>query len=331
MTHAFFKALLFMAAGSLIAAMAGNQDLDRMGGFRRAMPFTFAAFVIGGLALSGVPPFSGFFSKDEIIALMGERGGWHWALYVAGYVGSFLTAIYTWRMIFRAFWGEPVPEARELEQGHLHHAEVPTNPATGEVEDTEVGFPGPEHHIAEESGAMKAAMGALAVLATVGGIVQIPTVTSWLHDFLKPTFEDSKYYETLAPSDSFTFLGLAIGAAVALAGIALAYVIWVRRPGMSAAFQARFAGVHRFFVNKWYFDEALDALFVRPALAVGRFSRQTFERVVIDGVIVGGARGVVSASSAAVRLVQTGYVRSYAAFLIIGVTAVSVYFLLVSR
>jgi NADH-quinone oxidoreductase subunit L len=330
MTHAFFKALLFMAAGSVIAAMAGVQDLDRMGGFRRAMPFTFACFVIGGLALAGVPPFSGFFSKDEIIALMGERGGWHWALFVAGYIGSFLTAVYTWRMIFRAFWGEPVPEARELEQGHLHHAEVHTNPASGEVEDTDVGFPGPEHHIAEREPAMKAAMGILALLATVAGIVEIPTVTNWLHTFLAPTFEDSRYYDALEPSDSFTFLGLGIGTLLAIAGIALAYLVWVRRPGTSAAFQARFAPVHRFLVNKWYFDELLDALFVRPFAAVGRFSRQTFERVVVDGVIVGGTRGIVSASSAAVRLVQTGYLRAYAALLIIGVTAVSLYFLAVS-
>src|SRR3954467_7822351 len=123
MTHAFFKALLFMAAGSGVAAMAGIQDLDRMGGFRRAMPFTFGCMVVGGLALSGVPPFSGFFSKDEIIALEFARDDWHIALGVMGYVGSFFTAIYTFRMIFRAFYGEPVPEARELiETGHIHHA-----------------------------------------------------------------------------------------------------------------------------------------------------------------------------------------------------------------
>ena len=109
MTHAFFKALLFMAAGSVISAMAGEQTLDRMGGFSKAMPFTYACFVIGGLALAGVPPFSGFFSKDEILLVIGEHGGWHWVLYVVGYVGAFLTAIYTWRMIFRAFWGEPCP------------------------------------------------------------------------------------------------------------------------------------------------------------------------------------------------------------------------------
>src|SRR4051812_1976859 len=137
MTHAFFKALLFMAAGSVIGAMAGTQDLDRMGGFRRAMPFTFGCFVVGGLALAGIPPFAGFFSKDEILATVAERGGWHWALYGLGYVGSFLTAVYTFRMIFRAFYGEPNEEALELEHGHLHHAEHPTNPMTGEIEDTD--------------------------------------------------------------------------------------------------------------------------------------------------------------------------------------------------
>ena len=128
MTHAFFKALLFMGAGSIIGAMAGEQSLDRMGGFRKALPFTFGCFVIGGLALSGIPPFSGFFSKDEILLVTGELGGWHWALYVIGYIGAFLTAIYTFRMIFRAFYGDPVPEARELEEGHLHHAAAPDQP-----------------------------------------------------------------------------------------------------------------------------------------------------------------------------------------------------------
>src|SRR4051812_4669717 len=129
MTHAFFKALLFMAAGSVISAMGGEQTLDRMGGFRRAMPFTFGCFVIGGLALWGIPPMSGFFSKDEILLVMGEQGGWKWALYAVGYVGAFLTAVYTWRMTFRAFHGEPVEQARELEHGHLYHAPEPFNPA----------------------------------------------------------------------------------------------------------------------------------------------------------------------------------------------------------
>src|SRR3954462_4981486 len=193
MTHAFFKALLFMAAGSVISAMGGIQDLDRMSGFRKAMPFTYACMIIGGLALSGVFPFSGAFSKDEIIALEFDRGGWHTILGVLGLVGAFLTAVYTFRMIFRAFHGEPCEPARALEHGHLYHAPQPTNPATGEVEDTDVGFPGPEHHIAERAAPMRVAMGALAVLAVVGGLLQVPGVDSAIHNFLEPTFADSRF------------------------------------------------------------------------------------------------------------------------------------------
>ena len=160
MTHAFFKALLFMSAGSVIAAMAGNQNLDEMGGFRRAMPFTFGCMIIGGLALAGFPPFSGYFSKDDILAFVAARDDWHVVLAALGFVGSFLTAIYTFRMIFRTFWGDPVEPANVLmTTGHLYHAPEHTNPATGEVEDTDVGFPGPDHHIAEHEGSMKVAMG----------------------------------------------------------------------------------------------------------------------------------------------------------------------------
>src|SRR4051812_30954374 len=143
MTHAFFKALLFMAAGSVISAMGGEQSLDRMRGFKKAMPFTFAAFVIGGLSLAGVPPFSGFFSKDEILLVIGDQGGWHWILYAIGYITAFMTAIYTWRMIFRAFYGPRNEQAESLAHGHLWHAHEPTKPATRQVEDIAAGLPGP--------------------------------------------------------------------------------------------------------------------------------------------------------------------------------------------
>jgi NADH-quinone oxidoreductase subunit L len=328
MTHAFFKALLFMAAGSVIGAMAGEQSLDRMRGFRRAMPFTYAGFVIGGLALAGVPPFSGFFSKDEILADIGARGGGWWALYVLGYVGAILTAIYTWRMIFRAFWGEPCPEARELEEGHIHHAEAPFNPANGEIEDTDVGFPGPEHHIAEQSGEMRGAMGALAVLAVVGGVLQIPFVDHAIENFLDPTFADSRL--NLNPSDGLTVFGLVLGTVLALGGIYTAYVIWVARPGTSAAIRERFEPLYRLFVNKWYFDELIDAVVVRPFAWVGRFGQQTFERVVVNGVFVGGTTGIVRAGSAAARALQNGFLRAYAALLVLGLVGVALYFLIQS-
>jgi NADH-quinone oxidoreductase subunit L len=328
MTHAFFKALLFMAAGSVIAAMAGEQSLDRMRGFKRAMPFTYACFVIGGLALSAVPPFSGFFSKDEILGDIASRGGGWWVLYVLGYVGAFLTALYTWRMIFRAFWGEPSPEARELEEGHLHHAEAPFNPANGEVEDTDVGFPGPEHHIAERAGEMRAAMSVLAVLAVIGGIVQIPFVTDWLEHFLDPTFADSRF--GAGPSDTLTVVGMIVATLVAAAGIYTAYVVWVLRPGTSARVRERLAPVHRLFVNKWYFDELIDTVVVRPFAWFGRFGQQTFERVVIDGLLVGGTTNIVKAGSAAARALQNGFLRAYAALLVLGMVGVALYFLIQS-
>lgn len=329
LTHAFFKALLFMAAGSIIGAMAGAQSLDKMSGFKRSMPFTFGCFVVGGLALSGVPPFSGFFSKDEILAFVGARGGWLTVLYVVGYVGAFLTGIYTWRMIFRAFFNRPCPEAVELEHGHIAHAEFPTNPANGEREDTEVGFPGPEHVIAERAMPMKVAMGLLAVGATILGALQIPFVTEVISKFLEPTFAESKYIHT-HPSDGLIWFGMILGTVVALTGIAIAYYVWVKKPGTSAALQARFSGLHRFLVNKWYFDELIDFLVVRPWAAMGTFFRTWFERAVVDGVFIGGATGVVKAGSTAVRALQTGFLRYYAALLLLGGAAVVLYFLIAS-
>jgi NADH-quinone oxidoreductase subunit L len=329
MTHAFFKALLFMAAGSLISAMGGSQSLDRMSGLRRALPFTFGCFVIGGLALTGVPPFSGFFSKDSILLFVGGRGGWHWALYVAGYAGAFLTGLYTFRMIFRAFLGAPCPEASELiEHGHLFHPEVPTNPANGEVEDTDVGFPGPDHVIAERALSMRLAMGLLALLAIVGGIVSIPKTTTWLDHFLAPSFADSTIVSH--PSNGLLYFGLILGAVISLGSIATAYLVWVARPSLAPAIATRLRPLASLFEHKWYFDELIDALVVRPGAWFGRFSQNTFERVVVNGVLIGGTTGLVRAGSALVRAAQGGILRFYAGLMLVGIAAVALYFLLQS-
>ncbi len=327
MTHAFFKALLFMGAGSIIGAMGGEQSLEKMGGFRKALPFTFACFIIGGLALSGIPPFSGFFSKDEILLVTGELGGWHWILYVMGYVGAFITAIYTFRMIFRAFYGDPVPEAKELENGHLHHKEVPTNPANGEVEDTDVGFPGPHHTIAERALPMKFAMTVLAIGAIGAGLVQIPEVDDVITNFLRPTFAGSPLYEPHT-RDGLLIFGLCLGTALGLTGIAIAYRIWVKNPAFAVRARERFGAAYALSFNKWYFDELIDALVVKPAAAFGKFANGTFERVFVQDTLVGGTTGIVRAGSAAVRAVQSGFLRYYAALLVLGVTIVSFYFLL---
>jgi NADH-quinone oxidoreductase subunit L len=329
MTHAFFKALLFMAAGSLIAAMANDQNLDHMSGFRKAMPFTFGCFIVGGLALSGLPPFSGWLSKDDIIGFLDHRGGGFLILGIAGYVGALLTAIYTFRMIFRAFFGDPSPEAAELEHGHLAHAEVPRNPMTGEEEDTDVGFPGPDHQIAEREWPMKLAMGALAVLAVVGGAVQIPGVDDAITKFFEPTFVGS-HLARIQVDTGPAWVGLIIGAVIAVVGIGIAYQVWVVRPGLAPSLRKRFAPVHTFLYNKWYFDELIDLLVVRPAAWFGRVCESVLERIVVGGVITGGATGIVRAGSAAVRRTQTGFLRYYAAMMIIAVTGVGLYFLISS-
>jgi NADH-quinone oxidoreductase subunit L len=326
MTHAFFKALLFMAAGSVIGAVAGAQSLDKMRGFRRAMPFTFACFLVGGLALTALPPFSGWFSKDDILDFLFKRGSGFVVLGVAGYLGAFLTGIYTFRMIFRAFFGDPVPEAVELEHGHLHHAEQPSNPMTGEPEDTDVGFPGPGHFIAEREWPMRIAMTMLAVLATCAGALQIPGVDRAVERFLDPSFADSRFAHVTA-STGEAWIGLVIGGVIALVGIAIAYAVWLRAPATPATLRARFAPVYTFLAHKWYFDELNDVLFVRPAAWLGHFAMAVLERIVVGGAITGGTTGVVRAGSAAVRRAQTGFVRYYAALMVLAVSGVALYFL----
>src|ERR671934_82888 len=327
MTHAFFKALLFMAAGSVIAAMAGAQDIDRMGGLRRALPFTSTLMIVGALALAAFPGTSGFFSKDEILVFAATRGSFYWIFTIAGYLAAMLTALYAFRIIFRVFWGEPVPEAHELERGELAHAE-PRNPISGEEEDTDVGFPGPEHHIAERERPMWWAMAILGFLSIFGGFVQLPEVTNVVENFLASTFADSRF-ESIVPSGGSAYVGLLAGALLSLAGVALAYYVYVARPGTSGALARRFAPVHALLVNKWYFDELYDALVYRPAIATGRVANSIVERVVVQGLVtavVDGVHGV----GVIVRGAQSGFVRAYALLLVGGFAALGLYFLIVS-
>ncbi|MQA73040.1 MAG: NADH-quinone oxidoreductase subunit L [Solirubrobacterales bacterium] len=329
MAHAFFKALLFMAAGSVISAMANNQSIDRMSGFRRALPYTSALLLIGALALAAFPGTSGFFAKDEILGFAANRGGMYWVFAIGGYAGALLTAIYSFRIGFRVVAGEPSDEAREFEQGHMSHGERvdghPVNPATGEVEDVDVGFPGAEHHVAERSRPMAVAMGALGVLALFGGLIQVPGVDAVLEHFLDPTFESSPLY-AIAPSTGDAWLGLAVGGVISAAGIAIAYFFYVARRGSTARLIERLPGLHKFLFHKWYFDELEDALVYRPAIAIGRFASSTFERYVVDG-IVAGAAGFVRGAGEVVRGAQSGFVRAYALLLLGGFAALGVYFL----
>jgi NADH-quinone oxidoreductase subunit L len=176
---------------------------------------------------------------------------------------------------------------------------------------------------------MKAAMGPLALLAVVGGIVAVPGVTDTLEHFLEPTFEDSRFHDT-APTEGAELLGLVVGGLISIAAIAVAFVFYVRRRGITLELRDRFAFAHRFLEHKWYFDELFDALFVRPFSTAGSFGRRVIETDFVQGFIVGGATGIVRAGTSFARAIQTGYVRAYALLLLLGVAALALYFLVAS-
>jgi NADH-quinone oxidoreductase subunit L len=328
MTHAFFKALMFMAAGSVIAAMGGHQDINRIFGMRRALPLTFLGFLFAALALGAFPGFSGYFSKDEILAFAAERGGGYWLLYIAGTLAALLTAIYAFRIVFRCFLGPPCPEARELEDGRLPHPE-PFNPITGEREDTDVGYPGPEHHIAERERSMAVPIVLLAVLSLIGGLVQIPGVTHLTERFLEPTFDGSRFVD-VEVAGGLEALALIVGAMASLIGVAIAYFIFAHSPGTSVDMARRLRRLHSFLERKWYFDELYETVFVRPMRALGEGASNVFERVAIQGM-VGGTTLVVRVGNSLVRVAQTGLLRYYALLLLAGVGGLALYFLVVSR
>jgi NADH-quinone oxidoreductase subunit L len=282
---------------------------------------------IGALALAAFPGTSGFFSKDEILGFAEARGGIFWIIVVGGYIGALMTAIYSFRIIFRVFYGKPCKEARSLEKGEPYHAD-PVNPATGEREDEDVGFPG-HHWIAEQMWPMAAAMAVLGALALVGGYVQVPGVDELITELLTPTFENSALFEDIHESTTAAWIGLGVGGVLSLIGIGIAYYLYVLRPGTTARLIERMRGVHTFLVNKWYFDELQDALIYRPVVAMGRFFNSVLERWVVQG-IVAGTVDMVRGAGGVVREAQSGFVRFYALFLIAGFAGLGLYFLIAS-
>jgi NADH-quinone oxidoreductase subunit L len=174
---------------------------------------------------------------------------------------------------------------------------------------------------------MASAMGVLALLATVAGVLQIPKVTEVVHDFLEPTFGTAPYFHEPLKMPMLLF-GMALGTVLGLLGIFVAWQIWVKKPGTSAAIQARLAPLHKLFSNKWYFDEAIDLVIVRPFAAFGRFGQQTIERFAIDGGTTAAPVSLARVSSAAVRSWQSGMLRGYAAAVVFGAGLVLLYLLL---
>ena len=276
LTHAFFKALLFLGAGIVIHALAGQQDLRAMGGLRKLMPLTFGAMLIGGLALAGVPPFSGFWSKDAILgAALATGGAWGYTLWAVGLAGAFVTGLYTFRMIFLAFWGEPSPYVLEHQHGHE-------------------GREGPV--------SMLVPVGILAVLATVGGLLEVPGAWHYLADFLHSVAEP-----LVEPTAAQDYLTSAIAGLLGLAGIGVAWLLY----GARTRAVPRWRTVQDVLEHKLYFDELYDAVFYRPATALARGLDRLVERPAIGGSIAGVSAATRGAAGRVGRL-QTGYLRVYA-------------------
>jgi NADH-quinone oxidoreductase subunit L len=298
MTHAFFKALLFMAAGLVIHALAGEQDIRRMGGLRGLMPRTYLAFLAGALALVGLPPFAGFFSKDSILAAAMHAGWYGYLLWSAGLVGTFVTGLYTFRMLFVVFGGEPSAFVREhlirpRRHGHGHHGEGPFS--------------------------MTSTVAVLAVLSVIGGWVQfapfwIP-ITHWL-DVVAPTLphaEATSWQEGISSALAF---------ALGLAGLLTAWLVYSRR----RLAVPRLAFAQRTLEHKFYFDEAYDLVFYRPAAATARFFGGLLEPLVVGGSIAGLARGTRDLARG-VAEAQTGLLRTYALAIAGGLAVLVVVFI----
>jgi NADH-quinone oxidoreductase subunit L len=311
MPHAFFKALLFMAAGIVIHALAGEQDIRKMGGLRSLMPFTYWAFVVGALALAGIPPFSGFFSKDSILAAALDHGWYGDLLWAAGMAGTVQTGLYAFRMLFVVFWGEPSAFVREhLMVGSHAHAREGHTAHDGHVTHA---------HSGEGPLSMTFTVGVLTVLAALGGLLQFAgvwtPVTTWLDPVARPLVEASGVQEAVSSV-------LAVG--LGLAGISVA---WLRYAKGSARVP-RVATLQTLFERKFYVDELYDSIFYRPAVLSARMLAAWIERPLVFGSVRELSEGVRGLGLGTGRL-QTGLVRTYALAIAASLAVVTVVFVAV--
>ncbi|HEX3498383.1 MAG TPA: NADH-quinone oxidoreductase subunit L [Stellaceae bacterium] len=289
-THAFFKALLFLGAGSVIHAMSGEQDMRKMGGIRRKVPYTYAVMWIGSLALAGIPYFSGYFSKDTILeaAWAADTAVGHYA-YWMGLLAAFLTAFYSWRLLIMTFHGAP----------RASHDTM--------------------HHVHESPMVMLAPLFFLAFGAIFAGGIA--------HDFFTGEERASFWGNSIlvlsehdpleAIHDVPGIISL-LPLIAAIAGIATAYVCYMFRPDLPALFAERLRPLYLFLLNKWYFDELYDRLFVRPAFALGYGLWKRGDGATIDGLGPDGVSGLTVRLAIRAGRLQTGYLYHYAFAILIG-------------
>jgi NADH-quinone oxidoreductase subunit L len=296
-THAFFKALLFLGAGSVIHGMRDEQDMTRMGGLRRFMPVTALTFVVGWLAIAGVIPFAGFWSKDEILAKAWYSG--EHALWAVGFVAALVTAFYMTRQVWLVFFGEP--RWRADDDGHAPHE----SPAT-----------------------MLVPLVVLALLSVVGGAISLPfadqdleLLVEWLH----PVFADVPEVHATSFAAGAALAGAAL--AVGIVGIVVARAVYARglRPDGADPTVERLGGYGRVLERAYALDEGVSALVAGPGSAAAEALAERVDRGVIDGA-VDGVGALFTRLAQGLRRVQTGYVRNYALAIVAGAVLVLVWF-----
>jgi NADH-quinone oxidoreductase subunit L len=325
-THAFFKALLFLGSGAVIHALGGEQDLRRMGGLRRDLPLTYWTFLIGAMAIAGVPLLSGFFSKDEILYEAYATG--HIGLWIVGLITSLLTAIYMFRLVFLTFHGERHAEAAA--PAHPEEAEPAAQQPHGgaPAAHTPAGS-----HLHDAPRPMAIALVALAIGSILAGYAGFPTAlggSGRFQQFLEPSFTAHSGIGVEARSESGPAIELglmAVSSAVALAGIGLAFFFFLRDRTAARRMAERFGGLRTVLLNKYYVDEIYDAGVVQPVRIVSEEGLwKGLDVRGIDGA-VNGVADTVGGLSEVLRRAQTGSVRAYAASLFLGVVAVLGYYL----
>jgi NADH-quinone oxidoreductase subunit L len=307
MTHAFFKGLLFLGAGSVIHAMSGEQDMRKMGGLRKKIPITYWTFVFACIAIAGVPGFSGFFSKDEILWRAFSAGGNYRIIWVIAAIAAGMTAFYMFRLLFGTFHGEcRAPE---------------------EV----------KHHIHESPKVMTIPLMILAVLSVIGGYIGVPHIlggANRIEQFLEPVFGGGGGEETAVAgglniiNKAFASTGggdeasaewtlMILSVVIALVGIFIAYVLYIKNPELPKRFVARFKGLHRIVYNKYFVDEIYGATVVRFIRGLAVFFKSFVDEILIDGTI-NGVAALLRWCGSLLRLLQAGYVQGYAFAMIVG-------------
>ncbi|MCC9136823.1 NADH-quinone oxidoreductase subunit L [Pontibacter silvestris] len=296
LTHAFFKALLFLGAGSVIHAMSNEQDIRYMGGLRKALPITFITFLIGTLAISGIPPFAGFFSKDELLAYTYHHNKIMWAL---GVITSFMTAFYMFRLLFLTFFGEF--RGTDAQRSHLH----------------------------ESPASMTAPLVILAILSTVGGFIGMPEIFGAEHvlgNYLSPIFNFARRangpaIEPVQLDHATEYLLMAVSVGVAVIAIIIAYVMYISKRTVPASEDQRLSPVHNLIYHKYYIDEIYNTLFVLPLMWLSSIFYKVLDTIVVDG-IVNGLGKFVMVSGRTMRYAQSGAIGFYVMMMVFSIVLI---------